>query len=266
MNGVPIALIGLTIAIILMPSGGVFRRLRAPSAVRLRLPSFDLSRAVRRPARLLLTAGATGGVAGVLLGGPVAGVVLAIYLVLAARAVVRRTVRRAAVAARARELDDLSALAAELRAGLPRTAVPAASGTASAPVFGLTSTPASGAVSAPPSVADPGRASTRVTAIWALADQTGAPAADLVERIEADARAADRARASAAAEAAGAQATAMLLAALPVGGILLGFGLGANPVRILLHTPVGAACAIAAVLLQSAGLLWAERLAGGAVR
>lgn len=101
-------------------------------------------------------------------------------------------------------------------------------------------------------------------AVWRLAERTGAPAADLVERIEADARAADRARASAAAEAAGAQVTGMLLAALPLGGIALGYSIGADPLGVLLHSPIGAGCAIGAVLLQSAGLLWSDRLMSGA--
>jgi tight adherence protein B len=103
-------------------------------------------------------------------------------------------------------------------------------------------------------------------AVWRLAERTGAPAAELVERIEADARAADRGRASAQAQAAGAQATALLLAALPLGGIALGYGIGVDPLQVLLHTALGAACAIGAVLLQCAGLLWADRLAGGSIR
>jgi tight adherence protein B len=103
-------------------------------------------------------------------------------------------------------------------------------------------------------------------AIWRLAEQTGAPAADLVERIEADARGADRAKASAAAQAAGAKATALLLAALPLGGIALGYGIGADPLHVLLRTPLGGACAATAVLLQCAGLLWADRLANGPTR
>jgi tight adherence protein B len=102
--------------------------------------------------------------------------------------------------------------------------------------------------------------------VWRLAEQTGAPAADLVERIEADARAADRARAGAAAQAAGAQATALLLAALPLAGIGLGYTIGADPLQVLLHTPLGAACAVGAVLLQCGGMLWADRLANGPTR
>jgi tight adherence protein B len=104
------------------------------------------------------------------------------------------------------------------------------------------------------------------SAVWRLAERTGAPAADLVERIEADARTADRAHASAAAQAAGAQATALLLAALPLGGIALGYGIGVAPLQILLHTTLGGGCAIGAALLQSAGLLWADRLATGPAR
>ena len=83
-----------------------------------------------------------------------------------------------------------------------------------------------------------------------LADRTGAPLAELVERIEADARATDRGLAAAAAQAAGARATAWLLAALPLGGIGLGYGIGVDPVAVLLHSTVGGACAIVAIALQ----------------
>ena len=92
-------------------------------------------------------------------------------------------------------------------------------------------------------------------AAWRLAERTGAPAADLVERIEADARAMDRAAAAAAAQAAGAQATAWLLAALPLGGIGLGYSIGADPLAVLLHTPIGAACAVGAMPSRRPGCL-----------
>jgi tight adherence protein B len=176
-----------------------------------------------------LLAGSVGllAVVGLLAGGPVGGVVAGSYAVLGARALLRRTKRRQAAAERTRTLDDLAGLAADLRAGLPPAALASTSLTSS---------------------------------VWRLAERTGAPAADLVERIEADARAADRTAATAAAQAAGAHATAMLLAALPLGGIGLGITMGADPLGVLLHTPVGAACAIAAVLLQCGGLLWSERL------
>ncbi len=172
-----------------------------------------------------------GAVSGALLGGPVAALALATYGVLAARAVLRRRTRRAAALAHRRDLDRLAAVAADLRAGLPTDLEDG-----------------------------PGRVARLARAAGKLADRTGAPLADLLERIEADARAADRGLAAAAAQAAGARATAWLLAALPLGGIGLGYGIGVDPVAVLLHTPVGGGSALAAVALQVGGLLWAERL------
>ncbi|WP_435149444.1 hypothetical protein [Micromonospora aurantiaca (nom. illeg.)] len=183
--------------------------------------------------RVLPVAALGGAVIGALLGGPVAAVVLAAYGVLAARAVLRRRTHRTADLAHRRDLDRLAAVAADLRAGLP----------------------ADGGVDD-----GPGRVARLARAAGRLADRTGAPLADLLERIEADARAADRGLAAAAAQAAGARATAWLLAALPLGGIGLGYGIGVDPVAVLLHTPVGAGSAVAAVVLQVGGLLWAERL------
>ena len=94
----------------------------------------------------------------------------------------------------------------------------------------------------------------------ALAERTGAPLADLIDRIETDARSGDRARAAAIAQAAGVRATALLLAALPIGGLALGYAIGADPLAVLLHTPLGAACALCAVALQVLGLIWSQRL------
>ncbi|MFG2053999.1 type II secretion system F family protein [Micromonospora sp. NPDC048930] len=185
------------------------------------------------PRRLLLAAIVLGGGTGAVLGGPVGGVVLAAYGALGARAVRRRHARRSAEQARRRELDQLCTLAADLRAGLPVTLAP---------------------VDGPDRVARLARAAVR------LADRTGAPLADLLERVEADARANDRGLAAADAQAAGARATAWLLAALPLGGIGLGYAIGVDPVAVLLHTPVGGGSAIGAVALQISGLLWAERL------
>lgn len=184
-----------------------------------------------RPA--LLVAVLLGGVAGAALGGPVAGAALASYAALGARALRRRHGRTAADRARRVELDQLCALAADLRAGLP---------VASEPFDG------------PTRLAQLGRAAAR------LADRTGAPLAELLERVEADARATDRGLAAADAQAAGARATAWLLAALPLGGIGLGYAIGVDPVDVLLHSAVGGGSALAAVALQTGGLLWAERL------
>jgi len=58
--------------------------------------------------------------------------------------------------------------------------------------------------------------------------------------------------------------TAALLAALPLFGLLLGAGLGADPLRVLLHTPGGLSCLALGALLECAGIAWTGRIARGA--
>ncbi|MEU8821437.1 hypothetical protein [Actinoplanes sp. NPDC048796] len=205
-------------------------------------PRLRASVAARPRPALMYAVGVMSAVA-LLAGGPVAATVSAAYGGFAGRALTRHSARRRASAARAAALDALAALAADLRAGLPPADLSA----------GLPSVEVGGGAE---------RLTRLAAAVWRLAEQTGAPVADLVERIEADGRTADRAAASASAQAAGAQATAMLLAALPFGGLALGVLIGADPLYVLLHTPLGGTCAVVAVALQCAGLLWAERLTG----
>lgn len=104
------------------------------------------------------------------------------------------------------------------------------------------------------------RLAAAVSSAARVAEITGARFADLLDRIEADARAAAKARATAAAHAAGTGATAVLLALLPAAGVLLGYGIGTDPLRVLLHTRVGAACVTASLVLQVTGLAWSRRL------
>jgi tight adherence protein B len=112
-----------------------------------------------------------------------------------------------------------------------------------------------------PAVEQDDGALARLTAAWQVAEIAGAPLADLLERVEADTRSRIAVRSTLTAQAAGTQATAWLLMAMPVVGIGIGTGIGVNPLRILLHTPIGAVCAAVAVLLQVAGLAWSARLA-----
>lgn len=206
-----------------------------------------------RPATVLALAFALPAAAGMLLGSVVAGGVAGAYGVVAARLLVRRRAERGRSRQRAGQLDLLAAAAAELRAGLP-------AGTALA---GLASGGEAGDYEAGDRRAgEPLRA--RVRAAVVLAERTGAPLADVLERIEADARGAARARAASAAQTAGSRATAWLLAGLPLGGIALGYAIGADPLTVLLSTSIGAACAFGAVTLQLAGLGWADRITRGA--
>lgn len=170
--------------------------------------------------------------------GPVAGAVAAVYAVVVACEWRRRIAGKHLAVARAAGLDELSCLVADLRAGIPAAVL--AAGRSGCP--------------------GPGRLGRLTEAVWSLAERTGAPAADLLERIEADTRAAERFAKTAAAQASGAQTTALLLAALPLAGIALGHGIGADPLGVLFGTPLGVAALTAAVLLQCAGLKWAQRL------
>ncbi|MET8083956.1 hypothetical protein [Micromonospora sp. NPDC005237] len=194
----------------------------------------------RSPRRVLLLVGLVGAGVGAVSAGPVAAVAVAGYGTLAVRALLRWRASRHAELDRRRGLDLLCGLAADLRAGLP---VP--------PTLEIAAVQGSGGAD---------RLSELTSAAVRLADRTGAPLAELVERIEADARATDRGLAAAAAQAAGARATAWLLAALPLGGIALGYGIGVDPLAVLLHSTVGGVCAVLAVALQVVGLFWAERL------
>lgn len=101
----------------------------------------------------------------------------------------------------------------------------------------------------------------RLLAATALAEATGAPLADVLERLDADLRALERARAAVSSQAAGARASAAVLAVMPLAGIGLGAAVGVDPGHVLLHTPVGAAALGLAVVLQLAGIAWTARLA-----
>jgi tight adherence protein B len=101
----------------------------------------------------------------------------------------------------------------------------------------------------------------RVDAAVTLAQASGAALADLLDRLDAHIRAGQRARAIAHAQAAGARASATILAAMPFAGIALGSAIGADPWHVLLHTVAGGIALCAAVALQIAGLGWTARLA-----
>jgi len=55
-------------------------------------------------------------------------------------------------------------------------------------------------------------------------------------------------------------ATARLLAVLPLGVLLLGSGLGGDPIGFLLGTTPGLVCLCAGVALEYLGLRWLARI------
>ena len=63
-----------------------------------------------------------------------------------------------------------------------------------------------------------------------------------------------------AAQLAGPRATAVLLALLPAFGLAMGNALGADPLAVLVGTPLGQGCLVLGLLLEAAGLLWTARI------
>lgn len=99
-----------------------------------------------------------------------------------------------------------------------------------------------------------------LAAVGDLSLQTGASASTLAERVAQVLRAEERARRAVDVELSAALATARLLAALPVVGLLMGVSLGADPVAVLLFSSAGRACLLVAVVLELAGIGWCRRI------
>jgi tight adherence protein B len=99
-----------------------------------------------------------------------------------------------------------------------------------------------------------------LAACWRVAVDQGAGLADGLDRLEAALRADRDQRADMRAQMAGARATAVMLAGLPALGLLLGTAMGADPLRVLLHTGAGLGCLVVGGLLEGAGLWWASAI------
>ncbi|MFE0630358.1 type II secretion system F family protein [Streptomyces sp. NPDC058864] len=99
-----------------------------------------------------------------------------------------------------------------------------------------------------------------VAACWQVAVDGGAGLADGLDRIAAALRAERDQREDLRAQLAAPRSTVALLALLPVFGLVLGTGLGADPLGTLLRTPAGLGCLVAGGLLEWAGLAWTARI------
>jgi tight adherence protein B len=183
----------------------------------------------------------------------------------ASRELARR--RRAADAdARAgRLLSACEGLAADLRAGQPPTVAleaaadqwPELAPAAAAARLGADVPAALRAVAR-----RPGAAQARVVAAaWQVAHRSGAGLAGALGTAAAHLRDERSAARVVATEMAAARSTARLLAALPAAILLLGDGLGGDPVRFLLDTSPGLTCLATGLSVEYAGLLWLGRIA-----
>lgn len=104
-----------------------------------------------------------------------------------------------------------------------------------------------------------------VAAAWQVSQSSGGTMAIALARVADTARRRRATERLVAGELASAQATARLVAVLPVVVLAMGAGLGGDPWGFLLSTPVGLACLGAGTGLTLAGLAWIERIAASVV-
>ncbi|MEZ0069577.1 tight adherence protein B [Streptacidiphilus sp. MAP12-20] len=98
-------------------------------------------------------------------------------------------------------------------------------------------------------------------ACWRVTSSSGAGLAAGLDRVAEGLRAERALRDTVRAELAGPRSTAVLLALLPLFGLGLGAALGADPLRVLLHTTPGLVCLLLGSALECAGLAWTARIA-----
>jgi tight adherence protein B len=102
----------------------------------------------------------------------------------------------------------------------------------------------------------------RLAAAWRVADEHGLALAELLDAVREDLLGRRRFRERTEASLAGARATALVLAGLPVLGVALGQLMGADPLRILLGGGLGGILLLIGTALGCAGLLWTDAITG----
>lgn len=124
---------------------------------------------------------------------------------------------------------------------------------------GVAASSAQRSFSAPRS--DPGgQALQGLAAAWEVADRSGAPLADVLDRYADGLLAQEEAADARAVALAGPRATSRVLVVLPVAGIGLGVLIGADPITVLTQTAIGRWCAVLGTALAALGWWWSQRL------
>lgn len=100
-----------------------------------------------------------------------------------------------------------------------------------------------------------------VAAAWQVAHRSGAGLAEAMGRAARAVQDERSTRLLVHSQLASARATAWLMAALPLLFLVLGSGLGGDPVGFLTDTPVGLVCLALGLLLAHLGVLWLDRIA-----
>jgi tight adherence protein B len=203
-------------------------------------------------------------VAGALLATPLVAVLAGLLAGLAARSWLRRS-RDGHESERLLALGrGLAALAADLRSG--RSLEAATDAAAACCGDGRTGQQLLRAVRAADTGGDVDEPLARISAAVHLSARTGCSLAEVIGAVEDDLRARHRQALELRAATAGPRAGALLLAGLPVLGLAMGSGVGADPWRVLTTTGTGQVLLVAGVALEVAGVAWSGRLVRRAVR
>jgi tight adherence protein B len=191
-----------------------------------------------------------------------------------ARAHRRRLASRTAEQANAAVIDVAFALAGELRAGRSSAEALSAAAAVAGPLRAVLTAAGTAAMTGQ-GAADVLRIGGTVAgaermrdlaAAWRVTEAAGAPIAVVLERLGESLEDATTLRSALQAAMAGPRATIALLGGLPLLGILLGEAMGAHPVRLLLHQPLGWGLLGAAAGLDAVGVgltRWIARRALG---
>jgi len=177
---------------------------------------------------------------------------------------------RAAERRRARVVDVAEALVGELRSGQPPVA--ALAGCARLwpelePVLGAARVGADVPAALRRVAALPGAEGlAEVASAWQVSERSGAGLATALSQVAASARARQSARHLVRGELASAQATARLVALLPLASLAMSAGIGGDPWHFLLGTAPGLGCLALGILLGFAGLHWIDRIAAAVLR
>ncbi len=105
-----------------------------------------------------------------------------------------------------------------------------------------------------------------LAAAWEVASRTGASMESSLDAIAEELRRRQEVATTVAVELAASRSAGRLLAALPLAGVLLGYGFGGDPLAFLTGNPVGEICLVLAAGLASGGLIWTDTLAERSAR
>nr|WP_221203644.1 pilus assembly protein TadB [Modestobacter versicolor] len=252
-------------ALLAWPSAARAARLAGPPGVP-RWP--DLGALVGGRAGPALLAAAAG-TCGLLLSTAVVAGLAAVCGGAAGRALRQRALARAGERSCRALVEALGALSAELRAGRPLDeATGAAVGSCPDPGTAAVLGPVLRLGEPPPGAAagESAQALRRLAAAVRLSAQTGCSLAGVVTAVEDDLRARAHAEQELRSAVAGPRASATVLAGLPVLGLLMGSGVGADPWRVLTTTGTGTVLLVLGVALELAGTAWSARLVRRAVQ